>query len=223
MEPKARVLTTLGTVQVLVAVLLFMTAIAGRPPMVAASALGVTPTPIPTTTEPPVPTSGPTLTPEPPPPSPDLVLTKTVDATEAFPGASVTFVIRVCNEGDATAENVVVSDALQPELEVVSASASLGRAVVVGNGVRAEFGDLIPGMCAELTIVARVRDDVLPGTRIGNVATILDLVSNEVAFDVVGLLPETGGSVVAVAAMLLAVGIGFLAAGLFLIRGRVSQ
>jgi uncharacterized repeat protein (TIGR01451 family) len=131
----------------------------------------------------------------------------------------VTFVIRVCNEGDATARDVVVSDALQSELEVVSASASVGRAVVVGNGVRAEFGDLIPGACAELTIVARVRDDVAPGTRITNVATFPDQASNEVALDVVGLLPESGGPPVIGVATLLAAGIGLLAAGLFL-RGR---
>jgi len=221
MESKGRVLTTLGTVQVVAAVLLSLTMIAGRPLMVTGSALGVTPTPVPPT-EPPVPTSEPTS--EPPPPSPRLVLTKTVDATEAFPGALVTFVIRVCNEGDATAQDVVVSDALQPELEVVSASTSLGRAVVVGNGVRAEFGALVPGACAELTIVARVRDDVAPGTRIANVATFPDQVSNEVALDVVGLLPVSGGSAVAGVATLLAVGIGLLAAGLFLrVRNRVSR
>ncbi len=215
MKSKARALTTLGIVQLVAAVLLSLAIVAGRPFMVASSALGVTPTPVPPT-EPP-PTSEPTS--EPPSPSSRLVLTKSVDATEAFPGALVTFVIRVCNEGDATARDVVVSDALQSELEVVSASASVGRAVVVGNGVRAEFGDLIPGACAELTIVARVRDDVAPGTRITNVATFPDQASNEVALDVVGLLPESGGPPVIGVATLLAAGIGLLAAGLFL-RGR---
>jgi uncharacterized repeat protein (TIGR01451 family) len=151
-----------------------------------------------------------------------LTVVKTVDRTEVLPGDSVTFVIRVCNVGDATADNVVVSDALPSELELVSASVSQGVAVVVGNGVRAEFGSLTPGACAELTIVARVRDDVPPGTQIGNIATLPEQPSNEVTMTVVGFLPESGGAAPVVAAAfiptltalaLLVVGIALLAVG----------
>jgi len=207
-------------VHLAVAVLVSWVVMLGQPIMAAGPALGFTPTAPPA----PTPEATPAPTPVPPPSSPSLTLTKTVDQTEVFPGDSVTFVIRVCNVGDATADNVVVSDALAPELEVVSASVSQGVAVIVGNGVRAEFGALIPGACAELTIVARVRDDVPPGTRIANVGTIGDLVSNEVAVTVVGLLPESGSATLTVMAGLLAVGMGLLAAGLvFGVRGRVSR
>jgi uncharacterized repeat protein (TIGR01451 family) len=131
-----------------------------------------------------------------------------------LPGDQVTFVIEVCNQGNATAPAVVVSDALPPELEVVSASASQGRAVVVGNGVRAEFGALLPGECATLTIVAQVRADVPPGTQIGNVATIGDLVSNQVTVDVGVLLPPGGGTAaLAVVVGLLVVGVSLLTTG----------
>ena len=223
MRSKAKVLTMI-VVHLAVAVLVSWVVMLGQPIMAAGPALGFTPTaplaPTPEATPAPEATS----TPAPSPSSPSLTLTKTVDQTEVFPGDSVTFVIRVCNVGDVAADNVVVSDALAPELEVVGASVSQGVAVIVGNGVRAEFGALIPGACAELTIVARVRDDVPPGTRIANVGTIGGLVSNEVAVTVVGLLPESGSATLTVMAGLLAVGMGLLAAGLvFGVRSRVLR
>jgi len=210
---KARVLTTAGVVHLTVATLLSMVFLFGQPATVVGSALGFTPTYTPTATPPT------TTTPE-PRPSPRLTITKTADPTEVLPGDLVTFVIQVCNAGDATAEDVIVSDALPPELEVISASASQGPAIIVGNGVRAEFGDLLPGTCAELTIVARVRADVSPCSEIGNVATIGDLVSNWVGVTIPcppPLLPESGRMVAqSVVVGLLAVGAGLLAAGLVL-------
>jgi uncharacterized repeat protein (TIGR01451 family) len=218
MRSKTRILTTLGIVHLAAAVLLFLTIMLGQPVTAAGSVLGFTPTPVPPSE---TPTSPP---PPPPPPAPRLTVTKTVDPIEVFPGAQVTFVIQVCNVGDATADNVVVSDALAPELEVVSASVSQGVAVVVGNGVRAEFGALIPGACAELTIVARVRADVPPGTQIANVATFPDQVSEEVKVTVLGFLPESGGIPLFVTVGLLVVGVSLLAAGLVLrTRNRVLR
>jgi uncharacterized repeat protein (TIGR01451 family) len=223
---RARILTTAGVIHLTVATLLALTFLFGQPNSAMSSGLGFTPTPtVPTPTDTPTiaVTETPTRTP-PPPPRPDLTITKTASPAEVLPGGQVTIVIEVCNEGDATAEDVVVSDALPPELEVVSASASQGRAVVVGNGVRAEFGDLPPGACATLTIVARVRADVPPCTRIGNVATIGDLVSNRVTIHVVGFLPESGvPAVLAVIVALLVVGGILLATGVTLqVRKRVT-
>jgi uncharacterized repeat protein (TIGR01451 family) len=208
---KARILTTAGLIHLTVATLLALTFLFGQPSTASGSRLGFTPTPSDT------PTLPVTITPQPPTPQPQprLTITKTASPAEVLPGGLVTIVIEVCNEGDAIAKDVVVSDALPPELEVVSASASQGRAVIEGNGVRGEFGDLLPGVCATLTIVARVRADVPPCTQIGNVATIGDLVSNRVTVHVVGLLPESGRSatlpvvvgLVAVGAILLATGL----------------
>jgi hypothetical protein len=99
----------------------------------------------------------------------------------------------------------------------------------VGDDVRAEFGDLLPGVCAELTIVARVRDDVDLCTQFENVSTIGDLISNRVTL-IVPCLPESGettapsGAIATqlVVAGLLAVGMGLLATGLALrARNRV--
>jgi len=223
---KARVLTTAGLIHLMVAALLSLTFLLGQPSTAVGSAMGMTPTP--------------TFTPSPktktPPPQCKLEITKTADPTELLPGDLVTFVIQVCNVGDKTCEDVVVSDDLPDELEVVSASASQGRAVVVGDDVRAEFGDLLPGVCAELTIVARLRDDVDLCTQFENVSTIGDLISNRVTL-IVPCLPESGEDAVqsrettaqsgaiatqVVVVGLLAVGMGLLAAGLALrARSRV--
>jgi uncharacterized repeat protein (TIGR01451 family) len=220
---KARVLTTAGLIHLTVAALLSLTFLLGQPSTAVGSVMGITPTP----TEPPV-----TITPTRPKQRLEcrLEITKTADPTELLPGDLVTFVIQVCNVGDKTCEDVVVSDDLPDELEVVSASASQGRAVVVGDDVRAEFGDLLPGVCAELTIVARLRDDVDLCKQFENVSTIGDLISNRVTL-IVPCLPESGESAArsgeatarsgaiatqVVVAGLLAVGMGLLATGLAL-------
>ena len=217
MKSKARLLTTLSIVHLVAAVFLSLTITLGQPVPVAGSALGITPTapPAPTPEETPVPPSPPPPD-QTPAPAPKLELTKSASATEVFPGSLVSFTIRVCNVGNAVADNVIVSDALSSDLELVSASVSQGKAVIVGNGVRAEFGALFPGECATLTIVARVRDDVAPGTQIGNVGTLPDLASNQVNLTVMGMLPASGGTVPVLVAGLFMVGLGLLAAGLAL-------
>jgi uncharacterized repeat protein (TIGR01451 family) len=200
-----------GLIHITVAALLSLPFLLGQPSTVVGSVMGLTPTP--TFTPPPI-----TKTPR---PQCRLEITKTADPTELLPGDLVTFVIQVCNVGDDTCKDVVVSDDLPDELEVVSASASQGRAVVVGDDVRAEFGDLLPGVCAELTIVARVRDDVDLCTQFENVSTIGDLISNRVTL-IVPCLPESGetpaqssaiATQVAVVGLLLA-GMALLATGL---------
>jgi uncharacterized repeat protein (TIGR01451 family) len=179
---KARVFTTAGLIHLTVAALLALTFAFGRPATVAGySKLGFTPTP----------TSPPDNGKE-PKPQPELTIVKSVEPTDVLPGDLVTIVVKVCNVGDGVAKDVVVSDNVPGELEVLGAKASQGRAVIVGNGVRAEFGDLLPGVCATLTITAQVRADVPPGTQIDNVATIGDLVSNRVTLTVGGLLPVSG-------------------------------
>jgi uncharacterized repeat protein (TIGR01451 family) len=214
MKSKARLLTTLSIVHLVAAVFLSLTITLGQPVPVAGLALGITPTVPPPPTPEETPVSPP---PQPTPaPAPKLELTQSASATEVFPGSLVSFTIRVCNVGDAVADNVIVSDALSSDLELLSASVSQGKAVIVGNGVRAEFGALFPGECATLKIVARVRDHVAPGTQIGNVGTLPDLASNQVNLTVMGMLPASGGTVPVLVAGLFMVGLGLLVAGLAL-------
>jgi uncharacterized repeat protein (TIGR01451 family) len=206
---KARVFTTAGLIHLTIATLLSLTFLFSQPATVTGSALGFTPTPTEPVTK--------TVTPPPPPPVCRLEITKTADPTDVFPGGLVTFVVEVCNVGNKICEDVVVSDALPDELEVESASASQGQAVIEGNGVRGEFGDLVPGACATLTIVARVRADVPPCTQFTNVATIGDIVSNIVTLTVPCLLPESGKTTsLTIVVGLVVVGLGLLATGMAL-------
>ncbi len=224
---RTRILTVAGIIHLVVAVLLASTFLFGRPVVVSGEMLGFTSTftPVsPTDTSVPVdPSATPSPTgtaapfpPEPPLPSPNLTITKSASPTEVLPGGQVTFNIQVCNEGEATAASVIVSDGLPSELTLLSASASQGRVVVEGNGVRAELGALLAGECATVTIVARVRADVAPGTEIRNVGSVGDLYDDAFLI-VMGLLPESGGIIsLAVAAGLLAVGVCLLAVGVML-------
>jgi hypothetical protein len=220
---KARVLTTAGLVHLTMAALLSLTFLLGQPSTAVGSVMGFTDTPTIT------PTKRNGTTPE---PKCDPSCSKAASPSEVLPGDLVTLVIEACNEGDKACDaqpdiqmqkGIVVSDDLPDELEVVSASASRGRAVVVGNDVRAEFGVLLPNTCAELTIVARVRDDVELCTQFTNVATIGDDVMCSATLTV-PCLPESGETSVRsgtiatqiVVAGLLAVGMGLLATGLAL-------
>jgi len=223
---RARILTIAGIIHLTIAVLLAAMFLFGQPIAVSGKVLGFTPTPLPSPTDVPSPTDTPSPidtptpggtpvppSPEPPSPFPDITITKSASSTEVPPGGLVTFSIEVCNVGDAVAENVVVSDHLPSELELVSASASQGAVVVEGNGVRAELGSIWPGHCATVSITARVGVDVAPGTRIRNVASVGDLY-DDATVTVVGLLPESGRMApLAAAAGLLVVGVGLLVVG----------
>ena len=57
--------------------------------------------------------------------------------------------------------------------------------------MRAELGSIYPDYCAQVTIVARVRLDVLPGTEIRNVASVDDIY-DDATVTVIGFLPESG-------------------------------
>lgn len=213
---RAKVLATAGIVHLTIAALLSLMLLAGQPAPVVSSALGFTPTPTLPPTDVPATTPGTTpIVPTPTLPSspPRLTITKTASPAEVLPGGLVTFGIQVCNAGDTTAVSVIVSDELPSEMEMVSASASQGVVIVEGNGMRAELGALLPGECADVTIVARVRADVAPGTRIRNVASVGDMY-DDVTVTVVGLLPESGDiASLAVVVGFLVVGMGLLVVG----------
>jgi len=228
---KARILTIAGIVHLTVAASLALTFLFGQPVAVAGSTLGFTSTPLPSDTPVPSDTPIPTDTPislhtptpspsDPTEPAPHLVITKSASPTEVLPGDLVTFNIQVCNEGDATAASVIVSDDLPSGLDMVSASASQGEVVVEGNGMRAELGALLPGECATVTIVAQVRADVAPGTVIRNVGSVGNIY-DDAEITVAGLLPESGKVVpLAAAAGLLVMGVGLLVVGAVLKKHR---
>ena len=220
---RARILTALGAINASVALLVALTLVVGAPMPASSAPLGFTPTSPPLPTEEPTeePTEMPTEEPTEMPQHPDpgtapgafLTITKSSGSAEVFPGDWVSFGVRVCNEGDAVAPNVVASDSVPCELTGVSASTTQGRAVVEGNGVRAEFGAIEPGRCASLRISARVRVDVSPGTTIRNVGSVGDVYDDSYV-TVVAPLPLSGGRAVPILLVVLLIsGLAMMAAG----------
>jgi uncharacterized repeat protein (TIGR01451 family) len=209
---KARAFTIAGLVHFTVAALLAMTFLAGQPGTALGSGMVITRTPTPTIETPT------------PPRHCILTCTKTGGPTEVLPGDEVTFVIRVCNEGDKPCKSIVIRDKVPHQLEDVSVGASQGAQEIAGNNVEAQIGNLSPDECAEVTIVARVRDDVELCTQFTNCATIGDDDPCGCVTLFVPCLDDGGGSAAqsgqvapqAVVVGLLVMGAGLLAAGLVL-------
>ena len=92
----------------------------------------------------------------------DVAVRKTVDNAAPTIGQNVTFTIKVTNNGPNDATGIVITDALPPELALVSATPTQGTY----TGSDWTVGDLLNGAQATLTIVATVSAD----TAIVNVA-----------------------------------------------------
>lgn len=82
-----------------------------------------------------------------------ISIEKTADVTVAAPGDEVTYTLRVVNNGDADAEDVVITDMLPSGTTYVSSSAPCTNA---GSTVTCELGTLAAGEDREVTITVRV-------------------------------------------------------------------
>lgn len=99
---------------------------------------------------------------------PDLVVEKDDGLTTVDPGDEVTYTIRVQNVGAGDAHGVLLTDELPPELEFMSGSE---EATYTDPGlVSWPAFDLPAGGEREVTVTARVHDDVEDGTEVHNVA-----------------------------------------------------
>jgi uncharacterized repeat protein (TIGR01451 family) len=102
--------------------------------------------------------------------APDLYVFKTDNLTTASPGQVITYVIRGGNNGDQTADGVVVRDVLPPGVSILSTTGG-GK---VGNGaVVWRVGTLEPGDTFAFSITVRVNADISAG-QITNLVTIRD-------------------------------------------------
>jgi uncharacterized repeat protein (TIGR01451 family) len=99
---------------------------------------------------------------------PDLVVEKDDGLTMVDPGEEVTYTIAVRNVGEGDAHAVELSDQMPPELEFLGASEEATYAEP-GVVTWAPF-DLAAGAEREVTVTARVHDDVEDGSEVHNVA-----------------------------------------------------
>jgi len=100
---------------------------------------------------------------------PDLVVVKDDGLTVVSPGDELTYTVEVHNAGAGAAHGVVVTDQLPGELAYVGGSE--GVAHTEPGIVTWPAFDLTAGTTREVTVVARVRDEVEAGTVIHNVAS----------------------------------------------------
>ena len=103
----------------------------------------------------------------------DLAITKTATPGKVAPGDAVTYRLTYTNRGTATAQNVVITDHLPPEI-LDAGFTSTGAPVTQSEGATFEWEveDLAAGAGGVITITGTVDGAVADGTTIKNTATI---------------------------------------------------
>ncbi len=141
----------------------------------------VLPTPIPATPLPPtevprrstatpeVPTATPVPTTD--PHHPQLAILKSVSPSQVQVGERATFTLHVTNLGDAPATDVVITDEVPQQLEIVDLKSSKGDIIAQGQRVTAYPRTLDPGEEQRYTIVVRVREGTTDH-EIGNLGVV---------------------------------------------------
>ncbi|GAB4517824.1 MAG: hypothetical protein OHK0046_24790 [Anaerolineae bacterium] len=100
-----------------------------------------------------------------------IALTKIVDLPFALPGETVTWTVRITNNGALAVSGVQVRDTLPAEVERVEATASSGTVTQNGATYTLDVPIIGPGETVTLTIQARLRGDLTPPYLITNTAT----------------------------------------------------
>lgn len=102
---------------------------------------------------------------------PDLSINKTVEGT-AVPGETITYTLVYSNVGCVAAQDVLVIDRLPAQVIFVSASVppdALEDNTVIWRDAILDSG---PGQSVTISLVARVKDEILTGTMLTNTASI---------------------------------------------------
>jgi uncharacterized repeat protein (TIGR01451 family) len=102
-------------------------------------------------------------------PSADLAITKSHSPSSVTAGDTLTYTVKVTNNGPSDAQNVVASDTLSSDLTFVSTSGCTNDP----NGApTCNLGTIASGGSASYTITTTVNLGVLSGTTISNTATV---------------------------------------------------
>jgi hypothetical protein len=83
-----------------------------------------------------------------------LVLTKSANPVVTAPGASVTFTLRVTNEGPSIVTGLAVTDSIPPLLSFISAESTAGNCVYSNSQVVCDIGILTNNTSATIQVVA---------------------------------------------------------------------
>lgn len=87
-------------------------------------------------------------------PAPTLTMQKVFASPTAFYGHPSSFTVSVTNTGSQTAQDVAVSDLLDPSLQLVDANATQGSGTCTtsGQAVSCQFASLAPGETVQITV-----------------------------------------------------------------------
>lgn len=112
-----------------------------------------------------------------------ISVTKEVDKKQAKPGEILTYTITVSNDGDVDAENIVVVDKLNENLEFISSTEGIYDSST--HTVTYNINSLLAGDKKIFILTVKINENVKEDTYIGNVALVLgddgeDVPSNEV-------------------------------------------
>lgn len=108
----------------------------------------------------------------------DLSVTKTASAGVAVAGTNLTYTLSVTNNGPAAAPNVTVADILPSQVQLISATPSVGSCggtTVPGDPAQpltCNFGTLSNGAAATLVVVVKVNSDTPQGSTLVNNAGV---------------------------------------------------
>ncbi|HUS14670.1 MAG TPA: DUF11 domain-containing protein [Chloroflexia bacterium] len=106
-------------------------------------------------------TAGPTPTAIPPTPGPvgrpNVTIHKSSTPYTVPVGAQLTYTILVANDGTADAHDVVMTDNVPGQLQIISVTTTKGDVQINGQRVVVSIGTLAPGESVTITIVAFVR------------------------------------------------------------------
>jgi uncharacterized repeat protein (TIGR01451 family) len=102
----------------------------------------------------------------------DVKVVKAVDKTTVKAGDNLTYNLTVTNSNKAAATNVVVTDSLNANLEIVSVTAQRGTVTTSGNVITVNIGNMNISESVTITIVAKVKASTPVTTVIPNVASV---------------------------------------------------
>jgi uncharacterized repeat protein (TIGR01451 family) len=106
-------------------------------------------------------------------PGADLSLSLTATPDPVFVDSSLTYTIKLKNNGPLAASSVVVSDSLPPKVAFVSCASTGGGACAgAGNARSISYATLAPGDSAKITLVTTVDSELADGTAITNRAAV---------------------------------------------------
>ncbi|MBN1679447.1 MAG: DUF11 domain-containing protein [Anaerolineae bacterium] len=112
-----------------------------------------------------------------------------------LPGETITWTVKVYNNGGIAGTNIVITDVLRPELRIDGAESDMGTVTIDGQTVRIVIDKLEPGQTATIRIVTTVLGSPADGMLVNDVALMADDGVTRAASAVVSVvttLPSTG-------------------------------